>query len=47
MKLLSNDLFRSLALGFLLGTIGIVAASATGPAEAGAVAQIHANTETK
>jgi hypothetical protein len=40
MKLLSNDLFRSLTLGFLLGTAGMVAVSAAGPAEASAVSKI-------
>lgn len=47
MTFLSNDLFRSLALGFLLGATGMVVASAAGPAEAGAVSQVHATAEPK
>ena len=43
MKFFSNDLVRSLALGFLLGTVGMLAASAAGPAEATAVSQVIAN----
>jgi hypothetical protein len=39
MTFLANDLFRSLALGFLLGSAGMVAAFAAGPAEAAAVSQ--------
>lgn len=43
MKFFSNDLFRSLALGFLLGTVGMVAASVSEPAEASAVSAVSIN----